>query len=73
MAVEIIGKDPRYTYRTTCPNCGSIIQCQRFDLQTKTETDYAGGRYSYTGVTCPCCRSFVTVDTYSNSQAVFSL
>ena len=55
MAVEVIGKDPKHTYRVTCMNCGSILQFHNSDLHYPRVGDY------YKGVTCPECRSFVAV------------
>lgn len=46
-----------------CWNCGAQLSYVHADIQEKISHDYAGGYDRYKCITCPSCRSDVTVSS----------
>lgn len=58
--ITIVGYSDEVLRKTTCPNCGAILQYAKSDITEKYIKDYGGGGDMYYRINCPSC--FNTLD-----------
>ena len=61
--ITVIGIDKSIFKQVTCRKCASILEYVPNDIETRTVTDYTGGRDITKFIQCPCGNE-VTVASY---------
>ena len=59
MGVEIVGEDAQARRRSTCRNCGAVLEYLPADVVTRTVGDYTGSVDTHYVVVCPRCKKDV--------------
>jgi DNA-directed RNA polymerase subunit RPC12/RpoP len=64
--VKVISTEPHPTVvkQTVCKNCGATLEYVPKDIESRTYTDYGGGRDTDYFIKCPPCGNEVLVKRY---------
>lgn len=59
--VKVVGKSELFVKQVTCPDCSSVLEYVKNEVQSYDTLDYSGGTDRYYYVNCPCCSHKVHV------------
>ena len=62
--VRVVGQDPSIVKRTSCKNCGAILEYTKNDVKERHGRDYSGGSDGKEWIDCPECSHEVVLKAW---------